>query len=434
VIDAERHDAAPNGRPRRRVVLGGWYGAANLGDEMILSRFVDWVREAGAAPTVISVNPHFTAAVPGADAIGYSDLPAIVEALADADLFVLGGGGLFQDYDDFDEPSLHAFPARNVSQFAQFFYLARELGVATAALGQGVGPLRRTDGRAIAADVFNRAQFVSVRDAGSAALLKSIGVSRPVLVAPDPAWSFPLADAITPATRFSALARQRIVAIVVRDWPFDRSWESAFVAAMRSSLPAGWALLWLDFTRVPDVAAERPQHSEIAHRLIPELPGLVHAVWDGLRIDDAARLIAGCDAMITMRLHGALLGHLAGLPVVALEYDGKVRALGDDLAVPAVQRLSLDALAERLPAAIRCVTAGDSARPFRLDAAMRRHLAEHSLAHRALLWDAMTAHRHVPSAEHQTALLPQWLESASEAQRRRIVAAVLRRLRLRGGP
>ena len=42
-----RRDAALRGC---KVALGGWYGAANLGDELILSVFVDWIRAAGAFP------------------------------------------------------------------------------------------------------------------------------------------------------------------------------------------------------------------------------------------------------------------------------------------------------------------------------------------------------------------------------------------------
>ncbi len=434
MTDTDPRPPARDQGAARRVVLAGWYGAANLGDELILAVFVDWVREAGATPVVISVNPHFTTAVFGTEAVVYTDLPAIVETMADADLVVLGGGGLFQDYDAFDVPSLERFPARNVSQFAQFFYLARELGLPAAVLGQGVGPLRGADARAITADVFNRAQASSVRDDESAALLRTIGVSRPVRVAPDPAWSFPVGEPIAPAARFSALANQRVIAMVVRDWPFDRSWETQFVAALRASLPLDWALLWLDFTRVPDASATRPQHDEIAHRLIPQLPGFTHAVWEGMRLEEAAGLIAGSDALITMRLHGALLGHLAGVPVAALEYDGKVRALGDDLGVPLVQRMPLDAIAQRLPAAVRCVTEGQPTAPFRLDATKRARLAEAALAHRALLRDTMVALPRAPVLEQLSApLLPGWVAEGDADGRRRVVAALVRRLRRVGG-
>jgi polysaccharide pyruvyl transferase CsaB len=402
----------------RRIVLAGWYGAANLGDELILSVFIDWIREAGAEPVVISVNPHYTLACHRADAVGYTDLPAIVEALGGADLFVLGGGGLFQDYDAFDRASLAQFPAGNVSQFAQLFYLAGELDVPAAVLAQGVGPLRGADARAIAADVFDRASACSVRDLESAELLRDIGVRRTMPIAPDPAWSWATIEPIDPRARFVQLAGSSVLGIVVREWPFDRSWEAPFVASLRAALPNGWSCLWLDFTRVPDEAAKRPIASEIASRLVPQIPDAKHAIWEGLRVEEAASLIAGCDALVAMRLHGVMLGHLANLPVVALEYDRKVRALDDELEVPATQRMPLAAIPERLPAAIHRVTEGRSS-AFRTDPARRAELAQRANAHRDLLWQTMRDPRVTWNAS-PTSYLPAWMQRMDDDARIRI--------------
>lgn len=412
-----------------RVVLGGWYGAANLGDELILATFVDWVRAIGGLPAAISVHPAFTSATLGVEAVSYTSLPEVVEALVRADLFVLGGGGLFQEYDAFDRPSLDRFPARNVSQFAQFFYLAQELGVPAAALGQGVGPLRGTDARSIAADVFERAVSCSVRDRESAQLLREIGVHRPVPVAADPAWSFTMpAPARDLTQRFPALAGKRVLAMVVRDWPFDPDWEEAFVAAFAQALPAGWGCLWLDFARTPSDDPEVVSGSEIAHRIAPRLPGAAHAVWSGMRLNEAAALIGACDAMLAMRLHGVLLGHLAALPVAAIEYDDKVRALGDELGVPASQRMALADIRGKLAGALRraCGLAGEA--PFRLPAPRRDELARSALMHRDLLWQAMRA-REAPVLPSRTpAFLDRWL-AHDPAAGPRVVTALRRRSR-----
>lgn len=419
--------------PGCRVVIGGWYGAANLGDEMILDAFLAWIREAGGVPTVISVNPHYTRGMQNVDAVGYNDLPAIVEAVAGADLLLLGGGGLFQDYDVFDAHSLTRFPAANVSQFAQFLFLADELGVDTAVLAQGVGPLRGADARAITADVFQRAGTSSVRDAESAALLRAIGVERPVAIAPDPAWTLRTTP-VAPASRYPALADRRVMALVVRDWPFDRAWEDAFVAAFADACPRDWGCLWIDFSRVPDAVLERPLYDEIAPRLAARLPGLTHVIWDGLRLQDAAALIAGSDALIAMRLHGVLLGHLAAIPVVALEYDGKVQALGDALGAPATLRMPLERIAERLPDALRAVCRRDRRTEYRVDAGTRARLADDALAHRSLLWQAMAAAPRAKGRGAQRAsLLAEWMSGEDDDARRRITAALVGRLRRVGG-
>ena len=415
-----------------RVVLAGWYGAGNLGDELLLQIIAGWVRDGGGIPVAISTHPDYTQRVLGIDAVGYGDLPAIVEALADADLFVLGGGGLFQDYNEFDAESLARFPAWNVSQYAQFLLLADELGLPTLALAQGVGPLRGPEGRQIAADVFSRAHGVSVRDTDSAQLLRDIGVQREAIVAPDPAWSWPIPPRQGPALRqrYPQLGNGPVLAMILRDWPFDPEWERHCVGALQQAIPAQWGVLWLDFHRPPDAAVSG--HSEIAQRVVDHLSDTgAQVVWEGVTVDDAAQLLGQCNACVAMRLHGLLLAVAAGLPVVSIEYDGKVAALGRDIGIPAAQRVGLKDLVERLPMAIAQVTAPGAASAVAIGAPDVERLAAGSLAHRDLLLRHMAAVRGgAGSSERANAMywLSRWTGDAP-AVAPRVVAALTRRLR-----
>jgi polysaccharide pyruvyl transferase CsaB len=416
-----------------RVVLAGWYGAGNLGDELLLEIISRWVRGAGAIPVAISTHPDWTRRTLGIEAVGYGDLPAIVEALAEADLFVLGGGGLFQDYNDFDLASLARFPAWNVSQYAQFLFLADELGLPTLALAQGVGPLRGGEGRQIAADVFSRAGGVSVRDHDSAHLLSEIGVDREVIVAPDPGWSWRPASngPRSLGRRYPQFEDRPVLAMILRDWPFDAEWERACVTALRDAVPTGWGVLWLDFHRPPDAATTG--HSEIAGRMVKQLGDTgVHVVWDGAGIDDAVQLLAQCDACVAMRLHGVLLAVASGLPVVAVEYDGKVATLARDLAIPPAHSIGLRDLGSRLPAAVARVTG----RPpgCAVPRAVVDKLAAESLAHRDLLLRHIanaTSLRSDPDATGHVRWLEAWLRETPAATPR-VVAALTRRLRRMG--
>lgn len=412
------------------VTLGGWYGAANLGDELILSTFVDWVREAGGTPRVISVHPAHTRAMLDVDAADYTSLAEVVEGIAACDLFVLGGGGLFQNYDVFDRASLDRFPARNVSQFAQYFLLARELGIPAVVLAQGVGPLRKHDAREITATVFEEAELCSVRDKESAALLTSIGVRRLVPIAADPAWAFRgTSQSVSLRERFPQFAGLRVLTLVVRDWPFDAHWEDEFVGTLKAAIPKGWGCLWLDFARTPSADVERVQGSEIAHRLIARLGDeRVHVVWEGMRLDEAIAIISASDAMIAMRLHAALLGHRAGIPVVTLEYDDKVRVLGDELRVPHELRFPLARIATALPAALTIACAADR-EPFRVDAHTREQCARSALAHRDLLREAMSRARSTTEPVRPLKDLrwaSRWLSATPEAAER-VAAAIERR-------
>jgi polysaccharide pyruvyl transferase CsaB len=411
-----------------KVLLGGWYGATNLGDEIVLSTFIEWVREAHGIPSVISVNPAYTKAAFGVNACSYHDLGDVAEAIADADLVVLGGGGLFQDYDRFDRASLARFPAYSVAQFAQYALLARELRVPTAVLAQGVGPLRSADAREITAEIFSQVGVCSVRDAESARLVRDIGVERSVPIAPDVGWSYALPERSADlAALHLPLRGRRVLAVSVRDWPFESGWEDAFLTAFRHALPPGWGCLWIDFARLPSDDPLVVSGSEIADRMIAALDDdRVHVVWRGMALREAASLLAGCDALLAMRYHGVILGHLAGLPVVSLDYDDKLRALNGQLRVPASQHMPLAEIAQRLPAALREVCAPDGAAP-RVDIGLRNQLRSSSLAHRDLLWSSMRDALRGPTGRiESTPLLDRWVVDQPGAVER-VAAAVAKR-------
>jgi polysaccharide pyruvyl transferase CsaB len=399
----------------RRVVLAGWYGAANLGDELLLEVIAGWVREAGGVPIAISLNPHFTLETTGIEAVGYSDLPAIVDVMSRSDVFVLGGGGLFQDYNVFDAATLARFPALNVGQFAQFFYLGEEIGLTTVALAQGLGPLRGLEGRAIAADVLNRAHFVSLRDDASAALAHEIGVIRDIPVAADPGWAWRTASENSLVAQFPELVDRRVIAFILRDWPFFEGWEDAFIQAIRQQIPNDWGCLWLEFDRPASRNPPSPAN-EIARRLIARLgSGPVHVVWEGRTGGEAAALLAQCNACVAMRLHGVLLAHMFGLPTVSIEYDSKVATLNSELGVPVSQRVPMEALRSRLRAGIELIL-HDEASAFRLDRGSAQRRSFDATRHRDILVSAMRAPR--PGARQSAShlgrepWLPRWLAAA----------------------
>jgi hypothetical protein len=127
-----------------------------------------------------------------------------------------------------------------------------------------------------------------------------------------------------------------------------------------------------------------------------------------------------------MRLHAVLVGHAAGRPVVALEYDGKVGALAESLGVPAAQRLALPEVPARLHAALATVTA-PGGHPFVVSRATFVQLADAALAHRELLWTRMAAA--TAAARARPVAMPpglaQWMHTLPDALPR--VSAALAR-------
>jgi polysaccharide pyruvyl transferase CsaB len=359
----------------------------NLGDELLLSILARWVRDAGAVPVALSVHPGFTRAHAGIEAVSYVDREAIEAELDRAALFVLGGGGLFQDYDRFAPGGLNVFPAAGAAIYAQHAMLARARGVPTVALAQGVGPLRDPTAKAAVRELFSRAHRASVRDPASLALLRELGVPGAIDVAPDPAWTHRVDRALAGdlARRWPSIAGRRRLAIVLRDWPFTPGWERVFAETLPGLLPADWGVVWLDFSRVPPQAEPGGEIGRRMAALMRERDDAEHVVWDGRDADEAAAVIAACDGCLAMRFHAVLLAELAGVPVAAIEYDDKVRALAGVLGLGDALRVPMEAVAARLPGAIAALVGGCA----RARGSEVSRLAGEALLHRRILVESI---------------------------------------------
>ena len=102
------------------IVISGYYGFGNAGDEAMLCAIIDAIRkeEADAHITVISGNPKETSKKHNINAVGTFSALGILKAIAHSDLVISGGGSLLQD----------ATSIRNTYYYLSIMALAKLLG------------------------------------------------------------------------------------------------------------------------------------------------------------------------------------------------------------------------------------------------------------------------------------------------------------------
>ncbi len=316
-----------------RVVVSGYHGKGNLGDEAVLAAFVQHLREIApdARCVALSSDPVRTASDYGIEAVPRTSITAILRELRRADLLVSGGGSLLQDVTG----------RGSVPYYAGIMLLARALGVPVAVYAQGLGPLNSGFSRWLARQALKRASVITLRDEVSMDLLRNIGVDRPepTLVA-DPAFALEPDDG---GEGPSEPAQRPLVLFALRPWLGDGGREAGYarvIARITAELGADVALL-----------AFQPEGDlETARRIVDLCDAGGHAPpriidFNGLP-NKALSAISHADLVIGMRLHSLIFAASAGVPAVAIDYDPKVRALAERVGNSHV--VSVDAPPEEL--------------------------------------------------------------------------------------
>jgi hypothetical protein len=130
-----------------QIRIGGYFGAGNIGDGLLLRAPLAVPAESGAEAAVIGMNPEHTPAYYLVKTIPFHDFPALARGMSEVDAVVPGGGGLFQDHHRFTVPDLYQYPGPGAAYFAQISLPAQQFGIPTIPWAMGAGPLKVSPGR-----------------------------------------------------------------------------------------------------------------------------------------------------------------------------------------------------------------------------------------------------------------------------------------------
>jgi polysaccharide pyruvyl transferase CsaB len=296
---------------RKRVLLSGYYGYANAGDEAVCAAVLQALRTHGGDPdvTVLSGDPAATERIHGVKAVPRGEL---LRALKTSDALFQGGGSLLQD----------------ATSAASVYYYLWVLGAAIALrrpvflYAQGIGPLRRRSTRAAVKAVLNRVGAITVRDAGSKDLLEAIGVRRAVVQTADPVWALnPAADerARSLWTERGLPDRGRTVGLALRAWPSAPGLADAAARAASTLRERG-----MDVVLYP---MQRPADEDFADAVNARMSHPAPVISDVARPEDLMALAGRMEFLIGMRLHALIFAAARGVPLLGLSYDPKVDAL-----------------------------------------------------------------------------------------------------------
>jgi len=330
------------------ILVGGYYGAGNLGDDAILECILRDMRElcSDLKFIVTSWNPEITSNQHDVHAIHWRDISALVDAGQQSDMIILGGGGLFQDYWGLDPKTYLRRNYSDITAYGSLPLLAKLIGIPCMIYAVGVGPLQSDVALQHTRMAFECCQVATLRDQASFELLKASGISdksesnTSIHTLADPVFSLQTteedeinAEKYLNTKHFNK--QTKLLGVALRYW--DRpdpelKWVEIIAKGLKLFLCNNENFHILLFPFQLNADNLYTDDGAINKKLFQYLeePKRIYLIEDQLTPRFAQALIERCSLVLGMRLHSLILGINSGTPVIALPYDPKVTSLVTD--------------------------------------------------------------------------------------------------------
>ncbi|MDD3238398.1 MAG: polysaccharide pyruvyl transferase CsaB [Candidatus Gastranaerophilales bacterium] len=295
----------------KKIVISGYYGFDNFGDEGILGILVKNLKNMDIENleiTVLSSNPEKTAKRYDVKSVKNFNVPKVIDTLKDSDVLISGGGSLLQD----------ATSVKSLAYYLWVIFMALFYKKKVIIFAQGIGPINNPIARFITKTLLKKVSYASVRDEKSLYLLRGWGIN-PELVN-DPMWSLELLEK-EPKNR---------IGIQLRDW---KTLSDEFINSLARKVNEnfkGYEIYLYSFQDSQDYEVCTKFKNFLSLLDQETKPVIIYQRTNQEMIDSFMNL----DYLIAMRYHACILALKYGIPTLPVSYDEKVEKLAKELEIP----------------------------------------------------------------------------------------------------
>ncbi len=306
------------------VVISGYYGFANAGDEAMLSAIVGSLRD--IVPdihiTVITGNCRMTREHHKVHTVHRMNFLSIAAAIRRCDILISGGGSLLQNVTSSRSLYYYLF----IMRIALFFHKPVML------YAQGIGPVLGAKERRAVRDVLQRVTVIGVRDADSKAELAALGVTvPPVHVTADAVLSMHPVDkqiGFYLLKKVGVTGIRRRIGIAVRDWKGLEGFK-------REIAKAADMLQKTYDARIIFIPMQYPADVRTGEDIAKMMKTEAVVLKERYNTVEFMSLIGCMDAVIANRLHALVFASIMQIPAASISYDPKIdsfiQLIGDTL-------------------------------------------------------------------------------------------------------
>jgi len=298
----------------KKILISGYYGFGNIGDEAILKAMIQEFdkMEDKIELTVLSHKPEETTSQFKVKAVDRSKIGSLVKSIRQTDVLVSGGGSLLQE----------STSKLSIYYYLFIYFVAMIFRKKIIVYSHGIGPVHSKLSKRLIKFIFNKVAAISVRDQRSKDELITYGVSHDKIeVTADPVVSF------------SRFGRQRGLDYFKTFPSFDPSLKTIGFAIKGDKNKC----IQEDILTVIDLLKKKPCNivmvpfhftedmtlmQEIANKSQHE----IICIDKRQHVDLMMSMIEAMDVLVGVRLHALIFSAVSETPVVGLSYDPKIDA------------------------------------------------------------------------------------------------------------
>lgn len=311
------------------IMISGYYGFNNSGDDAILLAIIDNLRKVkkDIRIVVLSKNPKDTASNYGVDSIDRFNLFKVIGTMKKTKLFLNGGGNLIQDVTS----------TRSLMYYLTTIYLAKHIGLKVMLYANGIGPISKNSNRYLASKIINLVDMITLREEASSLELKSLGVKKPrILVTSDPALG------LEPASS-EEVERVLYKEEIFTDTPLIgfsiRKWDGYDVYSHIIAEAADYMEETYNVKSV-FIPLHFPSDLEVAEDIASKMKHTPFILRNMYGVDKILGMMKKLDLVLGMRLHALIYSVSLSVPVIGLIYDPKVKGFLEYVKQPSAGNVS----------------------------------------------------------------------------------------------
>ena len=301
----------------RKVVISGYYGFGNSGDEAILKSIVRDFREIDSdiQITALSNNPAKTSAEYGINAVNRLNLKSVAKAIGGCDLLLSGGGSLLQDMTS----------TRSLLYYLSIIRIGLFYNKKIMLYANGIGPINSAVNSKRVKKVIDNVDLITLREEDSFKLLKNLGVKKPeIIVTADPVLTtMPAAKTVIDKIfeKEGIPIDSKFIGVNIRKWKLSKDLESQLAASLEyiydkyKLLPVFIPMYQSD----REVMIKTAEKMRIPYRILSKI----------YAPEELIGIMGRMELVIAMRLHTLIYSSITATPMIGLIYDPKIKGYLD---------------------------------------------------------------------------------------------------------